>query len=133
MERVKQSQHFKVTGFDYIGALYVRWPVDGINKVCIALFTFAVTRAIHLEIVEDCSETEFLMVIRMFVSRRLIPSLMIIDNAGTLKAASKTLKSIFEHDSIRRFCEDRGINWKFIIKGAPWTGGFYKTPQVGFR
>ena len=112
MERVAQARPFKVTGLDYTGALYVRGPVGITDKVYIALFTCAVTRAIHLEIVEDCSEAEFLLAFRRFVSRRSIPSLVISDNAKTFEAANRTLDSLFKHDSVRRYAEERGIRWK---------------------
>ena len=47
--RVQQSMPFEVTGVDFTGALFVRSEVE--RKVYVCLFTCAVTRAVHLEIV----------------------------------------------------------------------------------
>ena len=126
MERVTRSRPFSVTGLDYSGALFVRGDGGKILKVYIALFTCAVTRAIHLEIVEDCTEEEFLCAFRRFVSRRSVPNTIISDNAKTFEAANKTLHSIYEEFKVKNFLDERGITWKFIIKRAPWTGGFYE-------
>jgi len=48
---------FGVTGIDFTGALYVK--NEG-YKVYVCLFTCASTRAIHLEVVTDLTETTFL-------------------------------------------------------------------------
>ena len=50
---------FEVTGVDFTGALYVRCS-DGEQKVYVCLFTCAVSRAAHLEIVIDLTHECFL-------------------------------------------------------------------------
>ena len=55
--RVKEARPFEVTRVDFTGALHVKKMGD--NKVYICLFTCGVTRAIHLEIVEDLSVETF--------------------------------------------------------------------------
>ena len=52
--RVSPTDPFAVTGVDFTGALYARTS-EGECKVYICLFTCAVLRAIHLEIVSDLS------------------------------------------------------------------------------
>lgn len=61
--RVQQATPFSVTGVDFTGPLYVR-SESGITKSYICLFTCAVTRAVHLEVVSDLSEKSFLQAFR---------------------------------------------------------------------
>ena len=53
-ERTQNAQPFEFTGVDFTGALYVRGRGDE-HKVYVCLFTCAVSRAVHLEIVTDLS------------------------------------------------------------------------------
>ena len=55
------------------------------KKVYIALFSCAVTRAIHLDINEDLETGTFLRCLRKFIARRGVPQLIISDNAKTFK------------------------------------------------
>lgn len=50
---------FTVTGADFTGALYVKEREE--TKVYICLFTYAVTRAVHLEVVGDLTVETFLL------------------------------------------------------------------------
>ena len=124
-ERVTENRAFAVVGLDYSGALNVK-NNNVIIKVYIALFTCAVSRALHLEIVENCTEFEFLCAFRRFIARRSCPSLVISDNASTFISASKTLKQIFHHAEVKQYLSSKSIEWKFITKRAPWVGGFYE-------
>ena len=125
-EQVTQARPFAVTGVDYTGVIYVKNGAGEITKVYTALYTCAVTRAIHLKLVENNTVGEFLHAFRRYVARRSIPNVIISDNAKTFEAADRTLQSILEHGDVHEFCDGLNIRWKFIIKRAPWTGGFYK-------
>jgi len=50
--RVTEAPPFTITGVDFTGALFVK-EGDQEKKVYICLFTCAVTRAVHLEVVGD--------------------------------------------------------------------------------
>ena len=69
------SKPFSVTGVDFTGALFVRSSGGerGEQKVYICLFTCVNTRAIHLEVVTDLSEENFIQAFRRFVSRKSLP------------------------------------------------------------
>ena len=95
-------------------------------KVYICLFTCAVTRAIHLEVVTDLTEENFLQAFRRFVSRRSLPYTMISDNASTYSAAANELNELFQSDSLKQTLNRKGVNWQFIPKRAPWFGGFWE-------
>ena len=53
-------------------------------KVWIVIFTCTLTRALHLEIMQDMSTEQFLLAFRRFISRRGSPNLVISDNARTV-------------------------------------------------
>ena len=78
--RVTQADPFTVTGVDFTGALYVRSSV-GECKVNICLFTCAVSRAIHLQVVTDLTVEFFLLAFRRFAVRRSVHKLLLSDNA----------------------------------------------------
>lgn len=66
LERIRDSAFFEVTGADLAGPLHLR----GANKAWIVLYTCAVYRAIHLELVSSLSTEAFIQSFRRFISRR---------------------------------------------------------------
>jgi len=114
-----------VTGVDFTGALYVRGS-QGEIKVYVCLFTCAVTRAVHLEVVADLSVETFLLALRRFSGRRSTPKVMISDNASTYLAAADELKQLFDSTLLSDTLNRQGIDWRFIPKRAPWFGGFWE-------
>ena len=123
--RVQQTEPFSITGVDYAGPLYVR-EHNGEIKSYICLFTCAVTRAIHLEVVTDLTERSFLQAFRRFASRRSLPRLMVSDNASTFIAGAEELKQLFQSPSLKEEFTRRGVEWQFIPKPAPWLGCFWE-------
>ena len=116
---------FQVTGVDFTGALYVRTP-NGECKVYICLFTCAVSRAIHLEIVTDLTVESFLYAFRRFAGRRSVPQLLLSDNGSTFLAAAEELKTLFQSVELSEALAQKGTEWRFIPKRAPWFGGFWE-------
>ena len=123
--RVKRSSPFANTGVDFAGPLYIK-DGKGMRKAYIGLFRCSVTRAIHLELVGDLSAPTFILALRRFSSRRGMPSLMISDNAKTLKATAKWLKKLYATSQVRRYLQENRVNWRFNLELAPWWGGFYE-------
>ncbi|XP_065914598.1 uncharacterized protein [Dysidea avara] len=123
--RVQQSLPFEVTGIDFTGALYLRGN-GGETKVYICLFTCAVSRAVHLEIVTDLTVECFLQAFRRFSARQSLPRLVLSDNASTFLSAAEELKSLFSSPSLTNALAKTGVEWKFIPKRAPWFGGFWE-------
>ena len=64
-------------------------------KVHVCLFTCAVTRAVHLELVTDLSVETFMLAVRRFSGHRSTPKTTISDNASTYMAAADELKQLF--------------------------------------
>ncbi|XP_052809626.1 uncharacterized protein LOC128238092 [Mya arenaria] len=127
--RVQESNAFARTGVDYLGPLYVKAP-EGSKKVWVCLFSCMVTRAIHLELVQDMTTEEFLLALKRFVSQRGVPSEILSDNANQFKLANKTLDEIWKNvtnsSEVQSYTSSSGINWHFIVELAPWMGGFYE-------
>jgi Integrase zinc binding domain len=88
MDRCSFSQPFDVTGLDFAGPFYLKETKD---KAWMCLFTRAVTRAVHLELVRSMSTPCFLMALERFFSRRAIPRIIYSDNARTFKCAARNI------------------------------------------
>lgn len=124
-DRVRLTRAFQVTGVDYTGAISVR-GTSGVSKAYIALFTCAVTRAVHLEVVNDNTEGEFMNAFIRFVSRRSYPQIIYSDNAKTFVAANETLKTIANKPFIQNSLSKYRIEWKFITPRAAWHGAMWE-------
>ncbi|GFY27232.1 phosphatidylinositol-glycan biosynthesis class W protein [Trichonephila clavipes] len=127
-DRITQSPPFQVVGIDFTGAILVK-DNQGTRKSYVSLFTCAVTRAVHLELVSDMSTKCFLLALRRFLARRGNCKVIYSDNAHTFKAAKRELAyfaNILKDSEFQSFVADKGIHWKFIVECAPWWGGFYE-------
>ena len=99
---------------------------EGEHKVYICLFTCAVSRAVHLEVVVELSMECFLQAFQRFVSRRSLPRLMLSDNATTYLTAAEELQKLVSSAALMENLCRRGVEWRFIPKRAPWFGGFWE-------
>ncbi|XP_074653615.1 uncharacterized protein LOC141907773 [Tubulanus polymorphus] len=114
--RVSNVPAFQYTGVDFCGHFNVILSSNESEmvKCYIALFTCAVSRATHLEVVRDLGTGSFILAFRRFAARKSLPYKMISDNASTFYAARDELKAIF--DSLREYLAIQGVQWKFIVK-----------------
>ncbi|GFX27926.1 integrase catalytic domain-containing protein [Trichonephila clavipes] len=127
-DRITQSPPFQIVGIDFIGAILVK-DNQGTRKSYVSLFTCAVTRAVHLELVSDMCKKCFLLALWRFLARRGNCKVIYSDNARTFKAAERELAyfaNILKDSEFQNFVADEGIHWKFIVERAPWWGGFYE-------
>ncbi|CAL1273138.1 unnamed protein product [Larinioides sclopetarius] len=120
-DRVRDALVFEVTGVDLAGPLYLK---NG-NKAWIVLFTCAVYRAIHLELIQSLSTDGFLLGLRRFIARRGRPRKMYSDNGTNFIGADNLMasldwKKITQETSILR------IQWSFNPPTASWWGGFWE-------
>ena len=96
------------------------------KKVYIALFTCAVSRAVHLELVTDLSTDTFLHAFGRFISRRGICNVIYSDNARTFKRAKQDLKylwTLMKGKEMRELFTEKRISWRYIVERAVWWGG----------
>ncbi|GFW87006.1 integrase catalytic domain-containing protein [Trichonephila clavipes] len=123
--RVEQSAPFSVVGIDFGGPLYTKDE----NKHYIVLFTCAVTRSFHLELVNNLTTETFLLALRRFISRRGLCSKILTDKAKTFKKSELELKNLWKiisDPTVKAFYASHKIYWQFMIERAPWWGGFYE-------
>ena len=124
--RVTQAPAFSKVGVDFAGPLYVKATAGGMRKVCIAFFSCCVTRAIHLELVEDLTAEAFRQALRRFAARRGTPTLIVSDNAKTFQSMEKPLINLFKHPEVACELDRKRIEWRFNLERAPWWGGLFE-------
>ena len=120
--RVKPARSFAVTGCDFTGPIYLQ----NNEKSYVALFTCAVTRAVHLELTRDMTALKFRVILQRFASRRGAPSTLISDNAKTFKSTGKHLEKICNNEELQGYLTTRRIEWTFNVRKAPWQRGFFE-------
>jgi len=118
-------------GVDCFGPMYVRsaktseFLVTNFRKVYGILFTCLVTRAIHLEFVEDLSGDQFLQALIRFKSQRGTPKLVVSDNGRNFTFVQPLLghKVEINDPNVDVYFKQNAINWHFIPAYSPWEGG----------
>jgi hypothetical protein len=135
LNRLKKAEAFNVTGVDFAGPLFYK-PVASKKeeeapteedddttitvyhcKCYVCLFTCAVTRAVHLELVQDLSARSFLLAFRRFAARRGPISVMYSDSAQTFHCVSRHLNILQADPSVQDLLARRNLLWivaKFI-------------------
>ncbi|GBM93331.1 hypothetical protein AVEN_217333-1 [Araneus ventricosus] len=81
-DRVRDAYVFEVVGVDLCGPLYLKNK----TKCWAVLFTCAVYRAVHIELVTSLSTDSFILALRRFISRRGRPATIYSDNGTNLVA-----------------------------------------------
>ncbi|UYV81575.1 hypothetical protein LAZ67_20001571 [Cordylochernes scorpioides] len=107
--RVRDASIFEVVGIDLTGPLVLR----NRRKVWIVIFTCAVYRAVHLELVTSLSTENFLQAFRRFVARRGRPYVVYSDNGTNFRGASRALGNL-DNAVVQSESTKQNINWKFI-------------------
>ena len=95
----------------------------------ICLYTCAVTRAVHLELVWDLTSEAFTRSFRRFVSTRGMCRIVYTDNAKTFEKSEKDLMfylDLLRGKAFQSYLVDYNIQWKYILECAPWWGGSYE-------
>ncbi|OXA47646.1 Pro-Pol polyprotein [Folsomia candida] len=119
--RVKLARVFQVIGIDLAGPLFLKTG----EKVWMVLYTCAVYRAVHLEIVTQLTAEEFLLSLHRFISRRGRPSIIYTDNGTNFEGASNAI-NLLDWERIQQETKVTRIEWKFIVPSSPWWGGFWE-------
>ncbi|GFY38886.1 integrase catalytic domain-containing protein [Trichonephila inaurata madagascariensis] len=107
-DRVSNSKIFQVVGVDLAGPLYLKDK----RKGWVVLFTCAVFRAVHFELITSLSTTAFLQSLRRFISRRGRPTIIYSDNGTNFVRPNSALNSI-DWDVVMSKANIQKIKWKF--------------------
>ena len=91
---------------------------DG-KKSYIVLYTCAVYRAIHLELVTSLTTECFFQSLRRFIARRGRPSVIYSDNGKNFTGADKVLHTI-DWDGLHFKAAEQKIQWNFNPPSAAW-------------
>ncbi|UYV62512.1 SPNS3 [Cordylochernes scorpioides] len=106
---------FEVVGIDLAGPLYLKDQ----TKTWVVLFTCAVYRCVHLELVISLSTEDFLMALERFIKRRGRPSTIFSDNGTNFVGANNFFKQI-DWERVSNDGKVKRIGWKFIPPTAAW-------------
>ena len=118
---------FEVSGVDLTGNILItNKETKMLDKYYVVLFTCAMSRAVHLELVTSLSAESFINAFRRFTARRGCPKLMISDNALNFKSSSKLIQDIFDKANVKATFDNTRCKWHFIPAKCPHFGGFYE-------
>uniref|UniRef100_A0A1I7W8R0 Integrase catalytic domain-containing protein n=1 Tax=Heterorhabditis bacteriophora TaxID=37862 RepID=A0A1I7W8R0_HETBA len=126
-DRVVKANPFQNSGIDLLGPFDLKEN----NKAYICLFTCLVTRAVHLECVENLSASAFLKALQRFIARRGVPSIIRSDQGSNFILAEYILSKIndkyhFQNTPVKGFIENEKIKWIFNPPSSPWMGGVWE-------
>ena len=108
-----------------MGVLYVKLP-EGENKLYICLFTCGLTRTVHLQVVNNLNIETLVQAFCRFISRKLLPQLMLSDNASTYLAAAKDLEQLLSSPKLEGALNSRGIKWQFLPREPHGMGAYVR-------
>ena len=125
--RVQGSEAFESVGIDLVSPLFTKYTLgEETHKVWIVIFTCSLSRAVHLEIMQNMSAEQFIMALRRFISRCGKPNLIISDNAKTFQKSKEILQELSENKEVKKYHTASRIKWKNILSKAPWHGSIYE-------
>ena len=119
--RVKDAKTFQITGVDLAGPLFLKKNV----KAWVVIFTCAIYRGVHLEMVTSLSTEDFLLALHRFVSRRGRPDVIYSDN-GTNFVGAANLFNRLDWDKISKETRTQRIKWIFNPPSAAWWGEWWE-------
>ena len=126
LDRTTGSRAFQVIGVDYAGPLVYKTRFNRLKKAYILLFSCSLTRAIHLQGLQEQTTEEFIRALKLFIARRGRPQKIYSDNAKTFTAAAKWIKNVVNSEKFNDFLAQHKIQWQFNLSRAPWWGGQFE-------
>ena len=129
-DRTNPGAAFEVVGIDFAGPVRYRKSAKSEGKACLAIFACSLSRAIHLELVQNLETSTLIVCLKKYIARRGRPRVIYTDNGGTFVKTSTWLKQIRKDERVRGFVEEKEITWKFNLSRAPWWGGQFERLTV---
>ena len=121
--RVREYGPFECVGVDYFGPIQLK----GRKKCWCLIVTCSVSRAVHLEIVQDMTAASCLAALNATFNVRGLPQIIVSDNGTNFTRAEKDLRKLIAltkeaKDSVIEF----DIKWYFDPPRASWWGGWFE-------
>ena len=99
-DRIEQPLPFEIVGTDCVDPLYYTSKGNKDIKQYVLLFYCSVSRAVHLELVSNLINTEFINSFKKLNSKRRKSSFIYSDNPKTFKTGVKWISSIKRDEKI---------------------------------
>ena len=122
--RSEVSRPFQHTGVDFAGLLVYKKSKNEEGKAYILIFTCAVLRAVHLEVMKTQTGEDFRRNLDAFVTRKTKPQQMVSNNAAVFKTTMDWIRKIRRSEQFQHFLAAQEIQWRFNLAKSPWWGGF---------
>lgn len=117
---------FHYTSCDYFGPFVCKVSRNKTCKHYGVIFTCLNTRAVHLEMAEDCSGMVLIQVLRRFFAIRGYPAVIMSDNGTQMVGAERELREAIQSidaTKLKEFCAEKGLQWIFTTPAAPHQNG----------
>jgi hypothetical protein len=128
--RIIPSRPFTCTAIEYMGPFLIKnghLRTTKTLKSYVAIFVCFATKAVHLELVCDCTSSTFLNALKRFMSRRGKVSLLYSDNDSNFKGANRELSNLFRSQNFTSEVIDslsnNEIKWQFVPPKSPHMNG----------
>lgn len=136
--RVTPAKPFNSVGTDFCGPFPVKiFNLKAIRhvNVYICIFICMVTKAMHLEVVNDLTTDAFIASLTRFVSRRGLCNHIFSDCGTNFVGADAALKKVVNSTIYSKDCQDKllnfssmkGISFHFNPPAAPHHGGLWES------
>ncbi|UYV65498.1 hypothetical protein LAZ67_3004525, partial [Cordylochernes scorpioides] len=123
--RIGSTPAFGVIGVDLAGPL----TESGGKKIWVVLYTWAVYRAVHLELTKTVSTEGFLYTFRRFVARRGRLSIVYADSGLNFVGCNNLFKKVNWND-VLRYATVQRIKWYFNPPTAAFWGEWWERLTV---
>ena len=88
-DRTDGGTTFEVIGTDFAGPIKYKQRKKGEEKAYLVIFTFSLSRAVHLELLSSLETSNFITCLKRLIARRGRPRVIYSDNGGTFIKAAK--------------------------------------------
>ena len=125
-ERAQWVAPFSHVGVDHTGSFSIKDTQGRKSKAYICLFVCAMTRAVHLEVVDNLTATSFIMCLRRLAAAKGMPTLILSDNHKKFIAGEIFLLDLQQDPSVREYLSSKNVRWKHQTPRSPWMGGYFE-------
>ena len=141
--RLSLDRPFLASGIDYCGPFFIKEKRHRNRtrvKIYVAIFVCLATKSIHIELVSDLTNEDFLAALSRFFNKRGKSSDLYSDNATNFIGAKNEIEKIqnllqsqAHNESVKRALARDNIAWHFIPPRSPHFGGLWEAAVKSFK